>query len=66
MNEPTFPTVTKTFIDSLDERFPHKDFGVSEDINKLNFHYGQRSVISFLKAQYALQNENVLTRKTTK
>ena len=63
MNE--FPTVNKTLLKALDERFPMKDFGHTDDLNKLNFHYGQRSVISFLKAQYNIQNENILNNPTT-
>jgi hypothetical protein len=64
MNE--FPTVNKTLLKALDERFPMKDFGQTDDINKLNFHYGQRSVISFLKAQYNIQNENILNNPNLK
>ena len=62
MNETQFPRITKALIQSLDERFPMQDFGCTDEINKLNFHYGQRSVISFLKSQYNIQNENILTK----
>ena len=37
-------------LKALDERFPMQDFGQTDDITKLNFHYGQRSVINFLKS----------------
>ena len=64
MNE--FPKVTKAMLKALDERFPMQDFGQTNDITKLNFHYGQRSVINFLKSEYAIQNENILTKPQLK
>jgi hypothetical protein len=60
MNE--FPTITKAVLKALEERFPMKDFGQTNDINKLNFHYGQRSVLSFLKSEYNIQNQNILNK----
>jgi hypothetical protein len=53
-------------LKALDERFPMQDFGQTSDITKLNFHYGQRSVINFLKSEYAIQNENILTKPQLK
>tara|TARA_S200002703_G_scaffold143284_1_gene136221 strand:- start:88 stop:282 length:195 start_codon:yes stop_codon:yes gene_type:complete len=64
MNE--FPKVTKAMLKALDERFPMQDFGQTDDITKLNFHYGQRSVINFLKSEYHIQNENILTKPQLK
>jgi hypothetical protein len=63
MNESSFPTVTIALLKSLEECFPNKDFPPTERISELNYHYGQRSVLSFLKAQYEIQNENVLNTK---
>jgi hypothetical protein len=63
MNEQDFPNVTIAFIQALEDRFPVIDFPPTERISELNYHYGQRSVISFLKSQYEIQNENVLNTK---
>tara|TARA_A100001015_G_scaffold267641_1_gene317835 strand:- start:89 stop:295 length:207 start_codon:yes stop_codon:yes gene_type:complete len=58
-----FPAVPKDLLDRLEEQFPSIDFSETDNITKLNFHYGQRSVINFLKHQYDLQNDNILNRK---
>lgn len=63
MNEQDFPTVTLSLLKAIEERFPAIDFAPSERISELNYHYGQRSVLSFLKSQYEIQNENVLNTK---
>ena len=55
-----FPKLSKVLIKTLDEVFPAKDFPATDDVAKLNFHYGQRSVIQYLKHQYKIQNENIL------
>jgi hypothetical protein len=62
-NDSNFPTVSSSFINKLEERFPLRDdfdFGAAQ--NALMFYYGQRSVVRFLKEQNKLQNENVLTK----
>lgn len=63
MNEQDFPNITIALIQAIEERFPALDFPPTERISELNYHYGQRSVISFLKSQYEIQNENVLNTK---
>jgi|11BtaG_2_1085332.scaffolds.fasta_scaffold06307_6 hypothetical protein len=56
-----FPKLSKVLIKTLDEDvFPTKDFPATNDVAKLNYHYGQRSVIQYLKHQYKIQNENIL------
>ena len=55
-----FPKITKTLITSLEEKFPQRDFPATDNVAELNYHYGQRSVIQFLKHQYTIQNENIL------
>lgn len=55
-----FPKLSKVLIKTLDEVFPSKDFPATDDVAKLNFHYGQRSVIQYLQHQYKIQNENIL------
>jgi hypothetical protein len=57
-----FPKLSKVLIKTLDEVFPSKDFPATDDVAKLNFHYGQRSVIQYLKHQYKIQNENILNQ----
>ena len=54
-----FPKLSKVLIKTLDEVFPSKDFPATDDVAKLNFHYGQRSVIQYLQHQYKIQNENI-------
>ena len=56
-----FPKLSKVLVKTLDEDiFPAKDFPATNDVAKLNYHYGQRSVIQYLKHQYKIQNENIL------
>tara|TARA_E500000305_G_scaffold109373_2_gene114194 strand:+ start:695 stop:892 length:198 start_codon:yes stop_codon:yes gene_type:complete len=57
-----FPKLSKVLIKTLDEVFPSKDFPATDDVAKLNFHYGQRSVIQYLQHQYKIQNENILNQ----
>jgi len=57
-----FPKLPKVLIKTLDEVFPSKDFPATDDVAKLNFHYGQRSVIQYLQHQYKIQNENILNQ----
>ena len=56
-----FPTVSKVFLEALQERFPQKDFDTSTSLRELDFHYGQRAVIQFLEA--ALTQEQGHTAK---
>tara|TARA_Y100001963_G_C6514530_1_gene323700 strand:- start:348 stop:539 length:192 start_codon:yes stop_codon:yes gene_type:complete len=55
-----FPQVNSAFIKALEEHFPAKDFDTSTDLRALDHHYGQRSVINFLKAKFDEQNETIL------
>ena len=57
-----FPKLSKVLIKTLDAVFPSKDFPATDDVAKLNFHYGQRSVIQYLQHQYKIQNENILNQ----
>ena len=63
MKEKPFPVVDEALLKSLDEHFPMKDFAVVGDLNKLNYHYGQRSVVQFLRSKFYEQNENILNVK---
>jgi hypothetical protein len=55
-----FPAVSEDLIKQLEEVFPMKDFGFSDSQRFLDFHFGQRSVIAFLKAKHAEQTNNIL------
>lgn len=65
MNEnEAFPLISSSLIKSLEEKFPLRDdFDFSTEQTALMHYYGQRSVIRFLKQQYAIQNENILTKE---
>jgi len=59
-NTETFPMISVQLMKSLEEAFPMRDFEATNSIANLNYHYGQRSVINFLRNQYEIQNENIL------
>lgn len=61
-SETEFPTIPKSFVDALESSYPSKDFTSEADHSALMFHYGQRSVVNFIKHQYKIQNENILTK----
>ena len=60
-----FPTITPALLKAMENSFPQTDFGYNAEMSKLMFHYGQRSVINFLKSKHDQQNEN-LTNKMLK
>lgn len=62
-DENPMPTVSKSLLDALEQQFPAKDFTPKESYRELDFYYGQRYVINFLKHQYRMQNENILSQK---
>jgi hypothetical protein len=55
-----FPKVTKSLIKSLEEIFPKKDFNTETTLRELDYHYGQRSVVNFLRLKLEEQSENIL------
>mgnify|MGYP003119989075 FL=1 len=55
-----FPKVTKTLVKALESAFPKRDFNTDVSLRDLDFHYGQRSVVNFLRAQLEQQSENIL------
>lgn len=59
-NTETFPIISAPIMRALEEAFPMRDFGVTDSVANLNYHYGQRSVITFIRNQYEIQNENIL------
>jgi hypothetical protein len=61
MFQETHFQVSKELIEALDERFPMRDFDTSSTLRELDYHYGQRSVINFLRDKLEEQIENSLT-----
>ena len=60
MSDP-FPNVPKDLLDKLEEVFPKKDYEPNQDVRQLDYAFGQRSVVNFLRAKREEQNENILT-----
>lgn len=58
--EPLIPEQVVTYLESV---FPAQDFTPSTELRKLDFHYGQRSVVRFLRSKFYEQNENILNPK---
>ena len=58
-----FPPISAALIKSLEEVYPPQDFNPSKGVRELDYHYGQRSVVNFLKHTYQIQNENILTKE---
>lgn len=59
--ENVFPFVSREVLAALEETFPKQDFGPGESLRELDYHYGQRAVIRFLKTKVEDQTENSLT-----
>ena len=56
----SFPNVTKTLVKALEDTFPKRDFDTEKSLRELDFHYGQRSVVNFLKQKLIEQSERIL------
>jgi hypothetical protein len=56
------PPISAALIKCLEEVYPAQDFTPSKEIRELDYHYGQRSVVNFLKHTHQIQNENILTK----
>lgn len=61
-DEVQLPNVSKELVDSLDKIFPKMDFDTSYSLREMDFISGQRSVIRYLRTQYEIQNENILSQ----
>jgi hypothetical protein len=59
----SFPPISAALIKALEENYPSQDFNPDKGVRELDFHYGQRSVVNFLKHTYQIQNENILTNE---
>lgn len=60
-NQTPFPQVTKRLVTELEKTFPKRDFDTSTSLRDLDYHYGQRSVINFLRSKLEEQSETILT-----
>tara|TARA_B100001250_G_C19773182_1_gene778225 strand:+ start:400 stop:594 length:195 start_codon:yes stop_codon:yes gene_type:complete len=60
MDEP-FPIVSSELVKRLDEIFPPKEFSPKDDLRQMDYYFGQRNIVNYLRAKNAEQNENILT-----
>lgn len=60
MDEP-FPIVSSELVKRLDEIFPPKEFSPKDDLRNMDYYFGQRNIVNYLRAKNAEQNENILT-----
>ena len=58
--ETPFPNVATTLVKALEEHFPKRDFDTTVSLRDMDYHNGQRSVVSFLRNQLEIQSENIL------
>lgn len=54
------PFISEEVVDYIEKAFPMKDFSANAKHEEMLYHYGQRSVVRFLKHKHVEQNENVL------
>ena len=58
------PPLSGVLIEALESTFPARDFTPDEmEMQKLAFHFGQRSVVNFLTHHHTLQNETILNKE---
>jgi hypothetical protein len=58
-----FPLVSSELVKALDEVFPPKEFGPKDELRTMDYYFGQRNIVNFLRAKHAEQSENILTRE---
>ena len=49
--EDTFPFVSNELIKKLDEIFPAKEFGPKDDLREMDYFFGQRNIVNFLRSK---------------
>ena len=59
----TFPVVSSELVKKLDDIFPPKEFSPKDELRDMDYYFGQRNIINFLRAKNAEQNENILTKE---
>jgi|TARA_R100000084_G_scaffold55928_1_gene23555 hypothetical protein len=62
MEEP-FPVVSSELVKRLNEVFPPKEFSPKDDLRDMDYYFGQRNIVNFLRAKNAEQTENILTKE---
>ena len=55
-----WPIVPLSLLEHIETAYPKRDFGHTTPLRQLDFHYGQRSVVTFLRTVYEEQNRNIL------
>jgi hypothetical protein len=55
------PHISQELLQYLDRIYPDKCASFSEDIERIRYKSGQRSVYEHLKTVYEKQNKNILT-----
>lgn len=63
MDNKSFPFVSNELVKELDEIFPPKEFSPKDDLRQMDYYFGQRNIVNFLRAKNAEQNENILTNE---
>lgn len=57
-----FPPIPKALMDELNLRFPEKTPLMTDTDREIWANVGRRSVVKFLNAEFARQNETVLSK----
>ncbi len=58
----TFPVVSSELVKKLDDIFPPREFSPKDELRDMDYYFGQRNIINFLRAKNAEQNENLLRK----
>ena len=58
----TFPVVSSELVKKLDDIFPPKEFTPKDELRDMDYYFGQRNIINFLRAKNAEQHENLLRK----
>jgi len=59
MDKP-FPLVSNDLVERLDEVFPLKEFSPKDELRHMDYYFGQRNIVNYLRAKNAEQTENIL------
>jgi hypothetical protein len=52
--------VPLSVLEAVEKAYPKRDFGPTVSLRQLDYHYGQRSVVTLLRQVYEEQNKNIL------
>ncbi len=59
-NNGPFPIVSSELVKRLNEIFPPKEFSPKDDLRNMDYYFGQRNIVNYLRAKNAEQQENIL------